>query len=298
MKRPNSQTLRFLLHVVGSGLGLAGIVFVGIRLFEHAEQVDFSSFGLIAWGALASFALTYGAAYTMFARAWWCQLAFFGLHTDWLWALRTYGLSQLAKYVPGNIFHLAGRQAIGMAAGLPAGPLAKSVAWELGSSAVAGACFSLLILPLIWSPVGVTVAVLMFVCLLALLCLATARFLSTAAAFGLLWQAAFLALSGTIFIGILALVSDFNLILPLAPAICGAYVVAWLVGLVVPGAPAGVGVREMVLLYLLKEQISPEALVLAVILGRIVTVMGDLLFFGAMNAIRQGRVALKPSERN
>ncbi|MDZ7598490.1 MAG: hypothetical protein U5J82_09410 [Desulfobacterales bacterium] len=30
-------------------------------------------------------------------------------------------------------------------------------------------------------------------------------------------------------------------------ALCGAYVIAWLAGLVTPGAPAGVGVRELVL---------------------------------------------------
>ncbi|MGD9700712.1 hypothetical protein [Acinetobacter sp.] len=55
--------------------------------------------------------------------------------------------------------------------------------------------------------------------------------------------------------------------------------VAWLVGLITPGAPAGVGVREMVLLFLLGDQIAHLNLLLAVLLGRIVTMGGDLLFF-------------------
>jgi len=47
-----------------------------------------------------------------------------------------------------------------------------------------------------------------------------------------------------------------------------------------PGAPAGVGVRELVLLFLLKNVVAEAELLLAVVLGRLVTVMGDLLFLG------------------
>ena len=39
------------------------------------------------------------------------------------------------------------------------------------------------------------------------------------------------------------------------------------------------GVREFVLLFLLKGMISESDLLLAVVLGRFVTVLGDLLFF-------------------
>lgn len=275
------------LHFIGGGLGLAGVVFVGIRLHEHAGEIDLSRFGFMSWGVLGLLALLYGAANVLLARAWWCQLAFFEVRIGWPWALKAYGLSQLAKYVPGNIFHLAGRQALGMAAGLPARPLAKSAAWELGSIAVAGALFGLLALPLIWPAMNSPAATLMFVCLLTVMCLVTARVLSRSVAYGLLWQAAFLALSGFVFIGTLALVTDHTQLTSIAPAICGAYVVAWLVGLLTPGAPAGVGIREMVLLFLLKDQVSPEALLLAIVLGRLITVTGDMFFFGAMVIMRK-----------
>ena len=60
----------------------------------------------------------------------------------------------------------------------------------------------------------------------------------------------------------------------------GAYVLAWLAGLVTPGAPAGVGVRELVLLALLKGSVGQTELLLAVLLGRLVTVGGDVAFLG------------------
>jgi uncharacterized membrane protein YbhN (UPF0104 family) len=61
----------------------------------------------------------------------------------------------------------------------------------------------------------------------------------------------------------------------------GAYVVAWLAGLVTPGAPAGVGVREMVLIFLLGHAIPETELLPAVVVSRLVTVAGDVLFFAA-----------------
>jgi uncharacterized membrane protein YbhN (UPF0104 family) len=46
-------------------------------------------------------------------------------------------------------------------------------------------------------------------------------------------------------------------------------VIAWLAGLVITGAPAGVGVRELVPLYLLEGYVMETNLLLAVVLGRL-----------------------------
>lgn len=269
------------LHFVGGALGLAGVVFVGIRLHEYAGEIDFARFDVLSWGAIGLLALIYSAANVLLARAWWYQLAFSRVRVNWPWALNVYGRSQLAKYVPGNIFHLAGRQALGMAAGLPARPLAQSAAWELCSIAVAGACFGILALPLIWPSLTWLATVLLFVVFLAALHVMTSRLLDRGVATALLLQAAFLAVSGLVFMGTLALVTHYEQLLLFAPAICGAYVVAWLAGLVTPGAPAGVGVREIVLLVLLQDQVGFEVLLLSVVLGRFVTVLGDLIFFAS-----------------
>lgn len=277
-----SAPLKRWLHFVGGGLGLAGVVFVGIRLYQHIEEIDLTRFDFATWIILGLLVLIYGAANTLLARAWWRQLELFDLRTEWRWALSAYGQSQLAKYIPGNIFHLAGRQALGMAAGLPARPLAKSAAWELGSIAVAGACFGLLTLPLVWPAFSQPTASLLFLCLLSALYFSAARWCARAAAVGLLWQTAFLTISGAVFIITLGLVTDDVHLITLAPALCGAYVVAWLAGLITPGAPAGVGIRELALLFFLQDHVEPEALLLAVVLARVITVVGDFLFFGAM----------------
>ena len=88
-------------------------------------------------------------------------------------------------------------------------------------------------------------------------------------------------ISGALFVALIRLVDattagSETLLLP----VIGAYVLAWLAGLVTPGAPAGVGVRELVLLALLKGSVGQTELLLAVLLGRLVTVSGDVAFLG------------------
>ena len=53
-------------------------------------------------------------------------------------------------------------------------------------------------------------------------------------------------------------------------------------GFVVPGAAAGVGVREAVLVLILEQHLGADAALLVALALRVVTTLGDLLFFGAL----------------
>jgi uncharacterized membrane protein YbhN (UPF0104 family) len=282
--------LKQCLHWAGSGLAIVGVVFVALRLREYSAEIDFERFHAVTWLAVASFGLVYGMANLMLALAWWNLLGYFGAHTSRHWAIKSYGIAQLAKYVPGNIFHLAGRQAIGMAAGIPAWPLVKSTVWELGLLSLAGTVFGLLALPWLLPALSEIWATTLFVVAVVVITLFLRNFLGaqTAHAFG--WYAAFLVISGLLFVGLIALLTANENSRPWV-ALCGAYVLAWLAGLVTPGAPAGLGVRELVLLYLLKGFIGEADILLAVVLGRIVTVAGDLEFFGIATMMR-GKASL------
>ena len=60
----------------------------------------------------------------------------------------------------------------------------------------------------------------------------------------------------------------------------GMAALAWMAGFVTPGAPAGLGVREAVLLALLERLLTPQQALLVVVLWRVVTTLGDVVFFG------------------
>lgn len=285
-----SDRLKRALHWTGSMLGIVGVVFVAIRLYEYEGQIDFSRFTSGKLQVLFGLAVIYAAANFLLALAWKALLQHFGIAVSFAWVIKTYGVSQLAKYVPGNIFHLAGRQAIGQAAGLPAWPLAKSAVWELGLISVTGALFSVLVLPHFVPWVSNPMAAIAFVCVLITVATGLRKFVGPQTARAVGWYVIFLTASGFVFVGLLALVKGDSTITPsqVLP-FCGAFVVAWLVGLVTPGAPAGVGVRELVLMVLLKGFVPEADLLLAVVLGRLVTVGGDLGFFAAASLMDSQR---------
>ena len=287
-----SLLLRRTLHWVGSALALLGITFVALRLHDYGVALDFSRFDTAGWSAVVGLALLYGLANLMLALAWWNLLEQFNARASRRWAIKTYGISQLARYVPGNIFHLAGRQAMGMAAGVPGWALAKSSVWEIGLISIAGAMFGLLALPLLIPSLPVAISAGVFAAAVVIAASLFWRFagLPVVHAFG--WHVSFLAISGLLFTGLIVLqggmlgVSGFKW-LPLS----GAYVLAWLIGLVTPGAPAGVGVRELVLLFLLKGEVAEADLVFIILVGRMVTVFGDFLFFLSSNILSNTKIS-------
>ncbi|MGV3489926.1 MAG: hypothetical protein ACO1OG_01265 [Devosia sp.] len=275
------------LHWFGGALALAGVIFVGQRLWAYSGQIDLARLTLSAWIGLACLATTYAIASPLQALAWRNLLAYRGEATNAAWAVRTYGISQLAKYVPGNVAQFIGRQAIGAAAGLAGWPLAQSALWELGMLCVAGAIVAVMAAPLV-TDIPPEVALPLFGTAVAAALLIANKALGARVAAALLQQIGFLVICGLVFVGTLLAVAPALEVATYA-TICGAYVVAWLAGLVTPGAPAGVGVREAVLLFLLRDLVEPEHLLLAIVAARIICVIGDCLFFVGAWMIRAGQ---------
>ena len=107
------------------------------------------------------------------------------------------------------------------------------------------------------------------------------------------WHSAFLAIAGLSFVVVLGSVSG-SWWGAQMPFIVGAYLIAWLAGLLTPGAPAGVGVREVVLYALLHSMVSQVDLITAIVIGRIVTVSGDVVFYLWALAMRAGAATGSP----
>lgn len=274
--------MKRLLRTAGAGLALFAVIVVAWQLRAGWDDVGPLLADRSTLTATLVLAVLYALASILLAVAWWNLLRHYRLTYGLGWTIRTYGISQLAKYLPGNVFHLAGRQALGMAAGVPAGPLVKSAIWELASIALAGAMFGCLLLPLVVPlspPTSVVVGWAVVACTLLLL----RSLVDTASAVAFACHVAFLGMTGAIFVALcLHLPNEAGPARADWTIIGGAYVIAWLIGLLTPGAPAGAGIREVVLLALLDNLIPSSALLLAVITSRSITLVGDTLFFAGV----------------
>ncbi|MCY4507405.1 MAG: hypothetical protein OXG35_10670 [Acidobacteria bacterium] len=282
-----TATARTWSRRAGTALAVLGIAWVAMRFRRYGDALGPAAVPGVVWACAAGLAIVYAGADALLALAWRALLHTQGTPAGRAWSLQTYGVSQLSKYVPGNVMHLASRQLLGASAGVPHATLAGSSLYELVGLASAGLLLSLLALPLIdgsrfrW----VTPAAGATIVLLALALVRMASGPLTARVLG--YHLLFLLTASLTFATPLALLSpDAARTLPWAAA-CGAYAAAWLAGFLPPGAPAGLGVREAVLVLLLGGHAAEQDLLPAVVLSRVVTALGDTLFFGA--AVWMGR---------
>lgn len=276
----NKKRWKSILNWFGFIIGILGVIFVIRKLTFYSNQIDFSGLSYLSLFLLFVLIAFYCFANIFLALAWYNLLQHLGLKTTKKWVIQTYGISQLAKYVPGNIFQFASRQAIGVSYGLEAIPLIKSTVWEIGLLAFSGVFFLVLVIPLYWSQITIGICCVLFIFLIGMTTLFIYIWIGKRIVFAMSWYIFFLLFAGTIFNIVLMLVSSTSVeINSFSVKIIGVYVVAWLAGLLTPGAPAGIGVRELVFLTLLHSSINEVGLLKAIIIGRFITVGGDVFFY-------------------
>ncbi|MGF1592108.1 MAG: hypothetical protein ACFCUW_02445 [Kiloniellaceae bacterium] len=238
-------------------------------------------------------AVFYGVALYLLAGAWAATLRHLAPGpVDLVAAIRAYTLSTFAKYLPGNVFHYAGRQIAVARMGHGQKAPAQATVVEISGHLVAAGCLLAILLPfasndLAWlGPLlGNWPLVLLTIAAVA----GTATLLLRRRGIRL-WPALPLRLLGCLFLiqftffalAVLlgALLAANMLGLPVAslPAIAFAYLLAWLVGFLTPGAPGGLGVREACLVAALQGYGDLSAILAFAALSRAALLSGEVLF--------------------
>ena len=232
------------------------------------------------------------------------------------------GNTNIAKYIPGNIFHFVGRNILGKRLGLGHLEVALSTLLESVCMVISSILLVLIMagLNLIKVPKEVLEKadfrwIILITGIAALTGLAGLFILyrlkrdrikrliilvRKTGIRGYLWYmikegflfSGFFILQGFIFYIALGLiypssVSDPGIIFP----VLGISILGWLLGYIVPGAPGGLGIRESVVVFALSIYADKGALLLAAFLTRIIFVIGDLAAFLIANLIKR---AAKP----
>lgn len=156
-----------------------------------------------------------------------------------------------------------------------------SVFWELGLISSTGIIICLYVLPLFLTKLSFFPFYLLFFPFFIFIAYKIIeKYLGEKIAHASLAYISFHLASAGIFLG-LVIMKDINHLMSIGDIsiIIGAYIAAWLIGLLTPGAPGGIGIRELVLFSLLGNFIIPTALYPIIIYSRIITIGGDVLFF-------------------
>lgn len=263
--------------------------------------------GFLPWAAAAL--MLYLATFASSTGAWLVSLRLAGQRLDFLACARVNLLSQFAKFLPGNVAHHVGRVVLANQAGASTGHVAASILIDLVLLTAAGSVLALLNLDAAdillrstgWLPstsalalgalaaalvgLGAAFVLLRWVPALRMKlesAIALVRRLppvKTAAAIGaaLFYHGCSFALGSIAVVCLTKSIGgevDVNFL-----PVLGAYSLAWLAGFVLPGAPAGIGVRDAVMLIALGPYIGEESATLVTALFRLVTTSGDGVAF-------------------
>jgi glycosyltransferase 2 family protein len=214
--------------------------------------------------------------------------------------IQVYLKTNIAKYLPGNVWHYYGRIVAAKDAGVTGSAATLSVLLEPVLMATA----ALILIVVLGSELtayshNLNIRILQIFALAVVLCILHPRFLNpilrfikklkvkksddnyTAASLSLkrypliplFGELAFLGLRGTGFI--LTLFALTPLQVSQIPLLLGTFSFAWLLGLIVPGAPGGLGIFEATAIALLQNHFPPALIISAICLYRLISITAE-----------------------
>lgn len=301
-----------IARYVGLILVLVCFYYIGTRIRGNWQDLSAWRPGWFLLLACIAAILVYGGSSFLLSAGWYRLLQAAGhtpaCHTAHIHSI--YGRTQIAKYLPGNVFHFAGRHILGRQAGISHGALVAAALYEI-LGLISAASLLALAGMLLYQQSVAGFSLLQGLTLLAagltgaLAIAIAAPYLARLKGFqlpardslqtlvDLVYAVAFYFVFFAIVGGLLALLAYFAT--PSGPAIdvgrvVMVFAVAWLAGYVIPGASAGIGVREAVITAALAPMLGEALSVALALVFRLITISGDVVYFLVASAIRPSGV--------
>ena len=315
------MTIKVFWRTLTTVIAIAACGYVAISLVEQYQALSGFSWGTSQWLILGASSLIWVAVLTLSGLNWAWILKGIGQENDRWSSTAIFGVSQLGKYLPGNFAHHLGRFVMARNAGMSLTSVSKSMFLEVALSFAVATCFfflgaylfdlggwldyvqlgrssqitlifltaSLLLFALFRQPLGIAIARFLPAGILTLPPLAT--MVRAVAVF----SASYLALGYVLDIHARSLFDyDTSQWLLLTTVFSG----AWIIGALMPGAPAGLGVREVVMIATLTP-IYGETIAIGLSMSlRAITIAGDCLNFSiwfVWRSLRRGEVGFAAS---
>lgn len=288
--KSKTRTPRQWISILGTLVVLLSFYYIGTQLWGYRET-------LASWTPTAGTILpvgfgiiTYALANYLLAAAWIALLRVCGeTRVGWYSLCRIYGKSQIAKYIPGNIAHIAGRHTMGRLAGVSHSHLAVAALYEIIGLVSAALIITLVggnkaldhFTSITWWVYGLPIIIIGYLATPWMMKRFKADTPSASALLmlpPLIYYTLFFLVSGIAlavigaYAGHFVQETDYLIIL-------SAFAIAWSVGFLTPGAPSGIGIREAILIFLLSPFTGDANALILALLFRLVTIGGDTLFY-------------------
>lgn len=300
--------LKGWLQIGGRIMAIAAFVFIALALNRQWSALRQVEIGRQVWLVVAALAVAYGCALMLVAEVWHRLISdFAATKFSRRLTLPSYALSQLAKYIPGNVFQYVGRHGRMARAGVPNGPLLRAVTADiivlLIAAALTALCSDLLFpihlpMPSVGSARLVLVTAVLVIAAAGVATIAGPRLVQSirkssprratlAAVIPLMMI--FFTIQGFTLVSLAGAATG-----AILPQLATVAVISWIAGVLPLGAPAGLGTREAMILLLAGPLVGSANSLLIAALFRLVTTFGDIVCFGLGWAISRQPTPVGP----
>lgn len=288
--------------IVGRLITILSLIFIAVAIYKLG--FDFSSIEnmpvfitiLIVAGIIICVTV-----YLM-GTAWKLWLDFFAERKNqYMETVSVYAKANIGKYLPGNVMHYVERNLFAGKLGISQKKIALcSIIEIIGQAGVAvlfGVLFSYRQLKLVLHELFDDSYKTIILIAIPILCLCIAivvfifrrkianftnqylnkKFVVTAFKSIVLYT--LVLLTGGIIMVILYAYLGGHIDVDKVMLIISSYIIAWVLGFVVPGAPGGIGVREFVLTMLLSSSLGQEITLTISVIHRLITIVGDFMAY-------------------
>jgi hypothetical protein len=269
---------------LGKALGLIGITYLLYRLYQEYTLDSFFALFVDFLPLLPLLLLLNLLSLLIGIDVWGKMLRHYASSpVSYLLAFYYFSKTEVAKYLPGNIFHLLSRQALASSIGVTQKEMAKVSLLQalllLTATMLASLLFALASAQLSLIEIGLLIGATtasMLLLLFAYRGFSVIQKLSFNLSLALS-----IALQGII-LGLIIWYGDESLSLSLFFLSVAIYLISWLIGFVTPGASGGLGVREGAFIAIASAMSLPvaqEKVIFAILLVRIINIVVDVLLY-------------------
>lgn len=302
MNSEQKKLIKKGIKVLGKLVSVLSIIFI-VRAV-YVLGFDFSA--IENWGIFLGVALlcTVAKCITVYmsGNVWYGWLSFFsGEKGKRKEAICVYAKANIGKYLPGNVMHYVERNLFADKMGISQKKLAISTVMEVFSLVTVALVIALVfsfnqleqaLYHVLGKNYGVMILAVVFVGILVVAAVAVlfrkkiaeilkgysvGEFIKTFLK-NMFWYALVLGTLGAIMVVLYCYMGG-QFTLEGAKLIISGYIIAWVLGFIVPGAPGGIGVRELVITLLLSSVVGESLVVTLSVTHRLITIVGDFMAY-------------------
>jgi hypothetical protein len=280
----NKTQIKNIAYFIGKTLGVLGLLYVFYKLYQEYTWESFLSQLDILLPTLPLLIMLNLFSLLLGIYAWCMMLQHYSAERlNYRTAYYYFSKTEISKYLPGNIFHFVGRQALASRIGISQKQMAKISLLHsllLLSATVLSSTFFALFSPDI---PGYILTLMGLSCIIALVVTA---YMYPSFPIGKknmmnLYLSISIAFQGVMLAVIIYVLQD-DMSLGLFFECTGIYIISWLIGFATPGASGGLGVREGAFIAIsafLHIDISTEIIIFSVLLVRFINILVDMLMY-------------------